>query len=234
MKLNNILIPAFLSLSSVCAMVDDNGNGMSDVWERKYQMVDADPFANPDNDGQNNLLESIAGTDPKDADSVLTIEHTEYKSNSVLVSWQSSQGQRYQLERSSGQLGIAWVKEGKIVVGTGGMMVASADQTGDLVCFYRVTIINNQSTLLQDAESAIAYDTDGDGRSDISEIKLGYDPFDGQSNWQPPGISFGSSAVISWNSVRGKIYRLESRAAAAGSAGISMSYSRVHTISRFQ
>ena len=93
MKLNNILIPAFLSLSSVCAMVDDNGNGMSDVWERKYQMVDADPFANPDNDGQNNLLESIAGTDPNDADSVLTIEHTEYKSNSVLVSWQSSQGQ---------------------------------------------------------------------------------------------------------------------------------------------
>lgn len=190
---------------------------MSDVWERKFQMVDASPLLDPDLDGQNNLLESIAGTDPNDIASVLTIEHTEYKSNSVLVTWQSTLGQRYQLQKSYDLLGGGWVDEGDVSVGTGEMMVTAGDQVGDLKCFYRVAAISDQSTLIQSAEASISHDTDRDGQSDISEIKLGYNPFDNLSNWQAPRISFGSGVVISWNSVKGKRYRLESRSAVSGS-----------------
>ena len=82
------LIILFL-LESSWAIVDNNGNGMSDVWERKYQVVDADPSANPDGDGQNNLAESLAGTDPNDDQSILSITHVQSRTSGLFVSWQS-------------------------------------------------------------------------------------------------------------------------------------------------
>ncbi|MGD9419418.1 MAG: hypothetical protein Q7R22_010780, partial [Verrucomicrobiota bacterium JB025] len=54
------------------AIVDVNGNGMSDVWEREFndgELFDEgfDPLADPDADGWTNVEESIAGTGPFDS-----------------------------------------------------------------------------------------------------------------------------------------------------------------------
>src|SRR5256885_12536963 len=66
------MVAAF-SVPSVHAIVDLNGNGMSDVWEQFYQAQGLAPNADADGDGQTNLAESIAGTNPFDPQSVTRI-----------------------------------------------------------------------------------------------------------------------------------------------------------------
>lgn len=49
----------------IYALTDFDGNGISDIWELKYlNRIGINPERDNDNDGYNNLDESIAGTDP--------------------------------------------------------------------------------------------------------------------------------------------------------------------------
>src|SRR5690242_9624055 len=50
--------------------IDQNSNGMSDIWELVYGANGLDPNADSDGDGVPNVLEAIAGTDPFDPNSV--------------------------------------------------------------------------------------------------------------------------------------------------------------------
>jgi hypothetical protein len=100
-------------------VVDNNVNGMSDVWERMYQVVDADPSADPDGDEQDNLAESLAGTDPNDDQSVLSITHVQSRTSGLFVSWQSQEGVKYQLEKNFSLIGGTWDDIGEVVLGNG-------------------------------------------------------------------------------------------------------------------
>ena len=55
------------------AQVDGNTNGLSDVWEPAYGAVGLGAAGDADGDGQSNYQESVAGTDPHAAQSVLGI-----------------------------------------------------------------------------------------------------------------------------------------------------------------
>jgi len=57
--------------------VDLDSDGMSDIWERKYNAEEADPDIDYDKDGMTTLEESVAGTDPFDANSVLRLRAEE-------------------------------------------------------------------------------------------------------------------------------------------------------------
>src|SRR6478735_766848 len=72
--LNTLLIIITLLLflaTHAQAIVDDNNNGVSDLWEKHYNsgalFTDFDPQADPDGDGWTNAREAAAGTDPFDA-----------------------------------------------------------------------------------------------------------------------------------------------------------------------
>ena len=66
-----ILNIGFIHLSN--AIVDLDSDGMSDVWERKYNAENAAPDIDYDKDGMSTLDESVAGTDPFDANSILRL-----------------------------------------------------------------------------------------------------------------------------------------------------------------
>src|SRR6185295_11003933 len=74
-----IAIPAALMLMLCVApaqaqKIDQNSNGMSDIWEQIHGATALDPNADSDGDGVPNRLEALAGTDPFDRNSFPKIE----------------------------------------------------------------------------------------------------------------------------------------------------------------
>src|SRR5881397_2300553 len=66
--------------------IDLNGNGMSDVWELLFGAAGLAPSADADGDGVSNALESLAGTDPFDSNSVPRLSFTTPSSTNFTLS----------------------------------------------------------------------------------------------------------------------------------------------------
>ena len=145
------------------AIVDLNGNGMSDVWEQFFGAQGIDPAADSDGDGQTNLAESTAGTNPFDASFVLKNTGLSVVNGSVTVNWMSVLDQRYQVQTSASITSPAWSDLGTPFVGTGQEMSASFGLIGgEQRKFFRVV----PSSL----------DSDNDGVTDWEEVTVGLDP----------------------------------------------------------
>src|SRR5882762_8535274 len=113
-----------LAMSSVQAQKIDvlNTNGISDVWEYTYSAVGVDPNADDDGDGVPNLLESIAGTNPFDSNSVPRLAFTTPTSTNFALSLPCALGKRYEWQSVQGLAGLAssnWVTESSFVARSG-------------------------------------------------------------------------------------------------------------------
>ena len=150
-------------LHSAHAIVDLNGNGMSDVWEQFFQAGGASPSADSDFDGQTNLAESLAGTNPFDPKSVFKATQVSVGSGNITLKWASVFGQRYQIQTSATLSAPAWQDLGAPFAGTGQEMSASFGLIpGEQRKFYRVAV----SSL----------DSDNDGVTDWEEVTAGFNP----------------------------------------------------------
>ena len=67
------------------ALLDDDGDGMSDVWERRFQAEALWPGVDTDGDGFVNLEESQSGTDPFDPDSRYQIDFLQRNANALIL-----------------------------------------------------------------------------------------------------------------------------------------------------
>jgi hypothetical protein len=86
---------------NVAAPADTNGNGLPDAWEAMYGL--SDPNGDADHDGQTNLAEYQAGTNPTNAASALKIVEVSWPEDSpVTVGWASVGGTRYRVQYSNG------------------------------------------------------------------------------------------------------------------------------------
>ncbi|MGI8436367.1 MAG: thrombospondin type 3 repeat-containing protein, partial [Chthoniobacterales bacterium] len=150
-------------LRSAEAIVDLNGNGMSDVWEQYFQAASLNPTVDTDGDGQSNLAESRAGTNPFDATSVFKVTQVSVAGGNVTLKWTTTAGQRYQVQTTANLVAPTWQDLGTPFVGTGAVMTASFGlSNGEQQKYFRITV----SSL----------DSDSDGVTDWEEIIAGLEP----------------------------------------------------------
>ncbi len=162
--------------------MDRNGNQQSDVWEMLFSATGLVAGDDRDQDGFSNLAESIAGTDPRSAESYpsQTLAITGGGFSGVRLMWPSLPGKRYTLE-SADALGapVGWQMH-EARTGTGQQLEANLS-AAKVRQFFRIRIEDQ--------------DTDGDGVSDWEEMALGFDPTTSATDryfwretqtWQPP------------------------------------------------
>src|ERR1051325_3497541 len=173
--------------------LDLNSNGMSDVWEQIYNGSALEPNLDSDGDGVSNLRESMAGTDPFDANSYPKIPTVAHSSSNFSVTLPSALGKQYELQSVQPQISgwTNWTVESTIIARTGTVVTLTAP-VGSTPKFFRVGIAD--------------VDTDGDGLNDWEEYQLGLDPTKAFSNNQLNGIgqpmgdyAYASARIASQN-----------------------------------
>ncbi len=177
----------FLPLINASAIVDDNSNGLSDVWEKNFNNnclfpASFDVAADPDQDGWSNAQEAAAGTDPHSSiqPAGLLVPATKYISATwgdtdndtipdlitpevIQVSWQTNKGKKYRLEANPGLSFDDWLPVDLGFVGNGSIVIYNFIPSSAARHFWRVSV----------SESGI--DSDSDGLIDSEEAVFGSD-----------------------------------------------------------
>ncbi|NQX01943.1 hypothetical protein HQ447_14900, partial [bacterium] len=180
-----------LGSSSLHAIVDTNSNGVSDLWERRFNtgslFTDFDPVADPDGDGWTNLQEAASGTDPRDANPPVGFiqpeteripavyntpeveggELTLASPEALHVFWPTLPGKKYSLFVSVDLGPGNWLPVGPARIGSGSVLGAlipltQADGTTADKNFCRVALTDT--------------DSDSDTLTDAEEHQLGTNP----------------------------------------------------------
>ncbi|MFM8364009.1 MAG: hypothetical protein ACKOAS_02530, partial [Verrucomicrobiota bacterium] len=93
---------------------DTDGDGMTDGYEALYHLtVDSnDAAVDSDSDGHSNLVEFVAGTDPKDAASHLKVSSSAFNpaTREITLNWPSVPGRVYRIEHKSGLGDSTWTE----------------------------------------------------------------------------------------------------------------------------
>jgi hypothetical protein len=90
--------------------LDNDGDGLFNVWEIAHDLNpnsaagDHGADGDPDGDGFSNAAEQLAGTHPRDPESVLRVRLTRVAPRRFRVDWQAVLGRKYQLEYANGQV----------------------------------------------------------------------------------------------------------------------------------
>jgi hypothetical protein len=186
----------FLSLLALThqahAIVDFNQNGVSDLWEKKYNQGNLystfNPTADPDGDGWTNAQEAVAGTDPADGRPAIGFLQAElthipavYLSpttpgavptlqspQAVSIRWKLIFGKKYTVFASPDLTPGSWVYIGEPQIinpySTPGLNIALTQPDGSIPpkLFFRLSVEDK--------------DTDGDTLTDYDEIRLRSSP----------------------------------------------------------
>jgi hypothetical protein len=141
------------------ATLDTNNNQLSDVWESLYEAQSLAAAVDTDGDGFSNLVESIAGTDPRMVLSRPEIALRQSMSSPGYISlWSSVPGKSYRVWKSETLTAGSWTAA-PVVMGHGEVMAQNFSDIS-LRMFVR----------LEESDG----DADADGLSDSEEVALGY------------------------------------------------------------
>jgi len=165
------------------AMVDQNANGISDIWEWMYStngiVPGMAPGSDPDHDGYSNLQEATAGTSPFDSNSVPRISHASVVSGTnVNIVMPGALGKVYQLQSATNLANPQWLTETGMVLRAGTSVILPSPVKG-AGKYYRITISDTN--------------TDGSLLNDWEKYQLGLDPLNPYSN----GTLDGNGQLIS-------------------------------------
>ena len=96
-----IVTGASLTSTAWSAGLDLDEDGMSDVWQRTYNIFSSDSLDDPDGDGENNLQEARAGTNPHDATSHSRITIRPWTNGPLMLEWQGIERKKYNVQAAS-------------------------------------------------------------------------------------------------------------------------------------
>ncbi len=192
------------------ALIDANTNGMSDVWEKIHSLSAPLPTEDLDQDGQSNLQEAQAGTDPNDGQSVFRVQ-ANYFPKADLVRWPSVSGIYYQVESSLAGSNGAWVVEGPVILGTGEEASIAFPGISPFQT-YRVQPKHNNPAIEMSRAALGDVDTDQDGVSDLDEFAAGTNPLDPGSRLSFTSVTNCKALLLGWQSVLAKYYQIQTSA----------------------
>lgn len=98
-----LIFPIVSSAMEGVSGEDQDGDGLPDWWETLHfqDAVAAEALGDADGDGLHNLAESVAGSDPRSATSLLRLNRQTPRPNGVEIQWQSEPGRTYTVSRAS-------------------------------------------------------------------------------------------------------------------------------------
>jgi hypothetical protein len=143
----------WISLSNAVAYVQTDSispgaldsSGLPIAWElQNFGVTGVDPNADPDHDGQSNMQEYLAGTDPNNANSNLKITAYALTAGGVNASftWNSVATRYYYLQKSLNLSSNLWIDSGlDLITPTGSSTMGSFADTNAPVRFYRVEAV---------------------------------------------------------------------------------------------
>jgi hypothetical protein len=123
------------------ALMDWNLDGFDDAFQRRwfplFTASEAAPNADPDRDGMRNADESVAGTNPTNALSLLRMEAISAGVAGTTLTWSSVRFKRYQLWVGNALVEGTWSTLGAPIRATNSVMNV-VDPSGDPRRFYRI------------------------------------------------------------------------------------------------
>ena len=163
--------------------LDVDGDGMSDLWEQIHNATDLLPDDDEDNDGCSNLVEALAGTDPRNPADCHHVGQVTIAGGNILFIFKSKLGKEYQIyaAASPGAPDEDWLPDGDPILSDGEDKIITITRpvpSLDDSKFYRL--------------ESRDVDRDGDGVNDWAEHKTGTDPEPG-SPPSPANASHGAA-----------------------------------------
>lgn len=151
--------------------MDVDGDGLNDVWQGIYDAWDLLPGGDEDGDGCSNLIESVAGTNPKVSGDCLKVGDTYITGTNVFFVFDAKVGKKYRiLSSDTPGGGYGSVGETLLSPDSGTEFVATNDTSKTI----KITKPVGSRKFYKLETSDV--DSNSDGVSDWVAQKLGYDP----------------------------------------------------------
>ena len=172
-----LLGPALRSHASTDNYSTGPGQGgpdtMCDVWQAIYNAWGLVASDDEDNDGCSNLVESIAGTDPRNPDDCLKVGTVALTPGSVVFTFDAEAGKKYRILSADDPGGpYLTVVVQDFPVGGETEYIPTADNPGEIISGVRPSALIRKFYKIEASD----VDTDEDGVSDWAEISTGLNP----------------------------------------------------------
>lgn len=173
-----LLLAVGFSTQAHAAIIDDystgpgqgSPDGLDDIWQALYNGWGLSPAGDEDEDGCSNLVECVAGSNPRLQGDCFMIGNVAMNGNTIIMSFDSKQGKKYQVWESSTPAGAAPGEPGSQWAEVSGAFKVAGADGADTLAFTKP--VGSRKFYRLETED---HDTDGDQLSDWAELKLGTD-----------------------------------------------------------